>query len=166
MEGFLKRKVGGTDSAGWRIAAVSPNNFIRILCGPVVRNPRRLLFQLPNRAATTPRNSLGLPELLDGFFSLLAVKECGFFMIPNARHVLPLVLLMLEGTLPWTTTATSSCRGRNAIFISRSITFSGMRAKPGTNALTSQPPWAWKALSLRVTFSPGGLPDSSICSAC
>ena len=65
---FLKRQVDGTDSAGWRIAAVSPNNFIRILCGPVVRNPRRLLFQLPNRAATTPRNSLGLPELLDGFF--------------------------------------------------------------------------------------------------
>ena len=104
-----------------------------------------LLFQVANRAATTRRNTLGLMKLSDGLcFSFLAAKECGFFMIPNARDVLPLVLLLLGGALPWPTTATSSCRGRNAIFISRSITFSVVRAKPGTNALKSQPPWGMR----------------------
>ena len=35
-DGGCKRQMDGTVLAGWRIAAVSPDDFVRILCGPVV----------------------------------------------------------------------------------------------------------------------------------
>ena len=39
MEVF-KRQADGTDTAGWAIAAVSPGDFVRILCGPDTCDPR------------------------------------------------------------------------------------------------------------------------------
>ena len=40
----LKRQVGGAELAGWGIAAVSPDNFVRILGGPVTCEPRHPAF--------------------------------------------------------------------------------------------------------------------------
>ena len=44
IDGGFKRQAGGTDAAGWGTAAASPDNFVRILCGPVMCDPRRLAF--------------------------------------------------------------------------------------------------------------------------
>ena len=75
-EGF-KRQVDGTELARWGIAAVSPDNFVRILCGPVTCDPRHLAFLGPLRAATTPRNSLVLLKHFDGsIFSFRAANGC------------------------------------------------------------------------------------------
>ena len=35
-DGGCKRNPDGTDAAGWGIAAVSPENIVQILCGPVI----------------------------------------------------------------------------------------------------------------------------------
>ena len=70
-EGF-KRQVNFTEMSGWGIAAVSLDNFVRILCGPV---------QV-------------LPKPLDGpIFEALLVNVCVSSMIPNTRPVLRLVLI-------------------------------------------------------------------------
>ena len=61
-DGGLKRQIDGTEMAGWRIAVVSPENFVRILCGPVLCDPRLPAFQGPRPAATTQPNSLFLSE--------------------------------------------------------------------------------------------------------
>ena len=36
IDGGFERQVDGSDLSGWRIAAASPDDFVRILCGPVV----------------------------------------------------------------------------------------------------------------------------------
>ena len=43
-DGGLKRQDDGPVMVGWGIAAVSPDHFVRILCGPVSRDPRHLAF--------------------------------------------------------------------------------------------------------------------------
>ena len=81
-DGGCKRQMDGTVLAGWGIAAVSPDDFVRILCGPVVcdASPSGILRGHP-RNATTRRNSLVWPKLSDGlFFSFVAVKGCGLFL--------------------------------------------------------------------------------------
>ena len=40
----FQRQIDGTEMAGWGIAAVSPDNFVRILCGPVTCDPRHPAF--------------------------------------------------------------------------------------------------------------------------
>ena len=40
----FRHRVDGTDTAGWGIAAVSPGNFVRILCGTVACDRRHPAF--------------------------------------------------------------------------------------------------------------------------
>ena len=141
-DGGFKRQVDGTELAGWGTAAVSPDNFVRILFGPVSRDPRHPAF-LGASAATTPWNSSALPKPSDGLtFSFLAAKDCVSFMFPSTLHVLPLVLITLKGALPWPTNAMSWCCGPKADFISRSTVFLATRGMPGMSALILQPTWA------------------------
>ena len=85
--GGFERQVGGSDLAGWGIAAVSPDNFVRLLFGPVMCVILATWhFQEPPRAATTLRNSLVLLTLPDGFvFSSLAAKRYVFLFRFKAR---------------------------------------------------------------------------------
>ena len=43
-DGGLKRNPNGTDAAGSGIAALSPDNVVYILCGPVTCDPRHPAF--------------------------------------------------------------------------------------------------------------------------
>ena len=72
--------------AFWGIAAVSPDNFVRLLFGPVMCVILATWhFQEPPRAATTLRNSLVLLKLADGFvFSSLAVKR--YVFCSDSKH--------------------------------------------------------------------------------
>ena len=85
-DGGFERQVGGSDLAGWGIAAVSPDNFVRLLCGPVMCVILATWhFQEPPRAATTLRNSLVLLTLPDGFvFSSLAAKR--YVFCSDSKH--------------------------------------------------------------------------------
>ena len=66
----FKRHIDGTELAGWGLVDVSPDNFVRIFCGPVASDPRHLLrFQELHLVVTTPLSSLVLLKLLDGQIS-------------------------------------------------------------------------------------------------
>ena len=43
-DGAFKRNIDGTEMAGWGVAIVSPENFVRVMCGPVVSDPRLQAF--------------------------------------------------------------------------------------------------------------------------
>ena len=107
-DGGSKRQVDGGEFAGWRLAAASPDNFVRFFVAQFRVIPSFRRFEEPLLAATTHRNSLVLPKPFDGLISaFLAANACGSSVIPNTRYVAPLVLLMLRGTLPWPTNAMS-----------------------------------------------------------
>ena len=52
-DGGFRRNINGNDLAGWSAAIVSPENLVRIICGPVVCDLRILAFL----GATSCRNS-------------------------------------------------------------------------------------------------------------
>ena len=43
-DGGFRRNFDGNDMAGWGVAIVSPENLVRIICGPVVCDLRTLAF--------------------------------------------------------------------------------------------------------------------------
>ena len=63
-DGGFKRQGGGTDSASWRIAAVSPDNFVRILCEPVMCDPRRPAFLGSTSCSNNTAELTGFAEAL------------------------------------------------------------------------------------------------------
>ena len=123
-DGGFKRQDDGPEIAGWGIATVSPDHFVRILCGPASCDPRHPAFL---SATSYSNNTAELTGFAEAFrwidLSFLVVNECGSSMIPNTRLVLPLVLLIPKGTLPRPTNVTSLCCGRKALFTSRFTTF-------------------------------------------
>ena len=69
-DGSCKRQVNDTDLAGRGIAAVSPDNLVRILCGPVVCDPRQPEFLGATSCSNNTADLTGLAEALRwiGFF--------------------------------------------------------------------------------------------------
>ena len=82
-----------TAQKGRRIAAVSPDIFVRILRGPVscdLRLRRRLGTTL---CSNNTAELIGLPKATDGLISsFLAVNVCAAFVIPYTRPVSRVVL--------------------------------------------------------------------------
>ena len=117
-DGGFERQVDGSDLAGWGIAAVSPDNVVRLLCGPVVCVILAIWhFQEPPRAATALRNSLVLrSSQMDLFFHPSRRKGTFFVQIQSTRLVLPSVLITPEETLLQLANATNSCCVRSAFF--------------------------------------------------
>ena len=88
----FKRQADGTEMAGWCVAVVSPDKFVRIRCGHVVHWE-------PCLAGTTPQNSLVWLKLFVGLIlSFLAVLVCAYYLIPNTWLVSRLVLRKVKGT--------------------------------------------------------------------
>ena len=82
--GFL-RQVVGSDLAGWRFAAVSPDNFVQILCGPVVRNPRHRAFSGATSCSNNTAELSGLAEALRWICFLIPRGEWGRFF-QDSKH--------------------------------------------------------------------------------
>ena len=102
-DGGSGRNIDGTELSRWGDAIVSPENFVRVICGPVVLgSPATGVSRGPHPAATIPQNSLVLLRQFVGPIpSFLAVNVSASWSIPNTRHVSHLVLPMLRGTSGW-----------------------------------------------------------------
>ena len=88
MGGF-KRQVDGSDSGGWGIAAVSPDDFVRLLSVDV-RHPA---FQVPHLWSNNTAELTGLAEVLRWirFFIPRGEREgCVSFIVPSTRLLLTL----------------------------------------------------------------------------
>ena len=92
MEVF-KRHPDGTDAAGWGIAAVSDDNLVQILCGPVMCDPRHPAFSGAAAELT------GFAEAIRWVnFSSRRVNVCVSSTTPSTLLVSPLVSLTPEET--------------------------------------------------------------------
>ena len=98
-DGGLKRQAHGTDAAAWKIAAVSPDNFVRILCGPVTCDPRHPAFSGATSCSNNTAELTGFAAALRWISVLsLVVNGCVSSTTLSTLRVLPLVSLTLEDT--------------------------------------------------------------------
>ena len=97
-----------TDLAGWGIAAVSPDNFVRTLCGPVACEPRQSAFVGACSCTKNIAELTGFAESpqMDPFSSFVVFK-CVSSLILSTLRVLPLKSLMPGESLPWPTDVTT-----------------------------------------------------------
>ena len=137
--GGFKRRPTGSEMAGWRIAAVSLDNFVRILSGPLTRDPSHLVFLgATSCSKKTLLSSQVLLKPSDGLIVLSPVTNVfAFFLTRNTRLVSLWVSPRREGTLPWAANVTTLFCGLRA-----NSTSPLTPATPGTNALTLRRPWA------------------------
>ena len=63
-DGGFKRQPDGSEMAGWRIAAVSLDNFVRILCGPLTCDPCHLVFLGATSCSNDTAELTGFAEAL------------------------------------------------------------------------------------------------------
>ena len=127
----------GSDLAGWGIAAVSPDNFVQILCGPVLCGPRHLAFL----GATSC--SVNKAELT----CLAEARRWICFFIPRGEKVRFLFRFKARGSCYLGVdharrNITSACqcnelllRSKCLFSRSRFIMFLAMRVMPGLGAL-------------------------------
>ena len=118
-DGSFERHPDGTEAAGWGIAAVSPDNCVRSLCGPITCDPWYSAFFW----------SCLLQQQIDLVFSHV-VSVCASSTTPSTLLVLPLV--------------SPTFRCNDLVLRSKKITFIfttslGTLATPGTSAPTLRP---------------------------
>ena len=90
----FQRQTDGSELAGWRIAAVSADNFVRILCGPVTCEPGHPAFLgATSRSNNTAERSPVLLKPSDGLIPLFPVMNV--FACCMTRNT-PLVLLWIQ----------------------------------------------------------------------
>ena len=82
-DGGFKRQIYGTEVAGWGVAVVSPDSFVRVLCGPVLCDP-----QLPAilGATTCSNNTAELTGLAEALREREGERGGNFFM-PRGERV-------------------------------------------------------------------------------
>ena len=61
-DGGFEHDIDGADMAGWGVAIVSPEKFVRIICGPVVCDPRLLAFHGATSCSNNTAELTGFAE--------------------------------------------------------------------------------------------------------
>ena len=109
QETLLKHPADRTDAAGCRIATVSLDIFVRILCGPFECDPRHPAFLGAPSCSTDTAHLNCFAEALrwTDLCLTLVVNRCVSSMIPSTLRELPWVSLMLGETLPGPTSVMS-----------------------------------------------------------
>ena len=138
-DGGFERQVDGSDLAGWGIAAVSPDNFVRILCGPVTCDPRHQAFLGATSCSNNTAELTGFAEVPRWTnFSALVGNGCISSMIPSTLRVLFLVSLMVKRTSPWPTNVMTLFCAARADAACLFIMFFAMLATRRINVLTQR----------------------------
>ena len=68
-DGGLKRKIDGIEMTLWGVAVVSLEKFVRVMCGPVVCDPRVPAFLGATSCSNNTAELTGLAEVFDGLIS-------------------------------------------------------------------------------------------------
>ena len=143
----VSRQVDGRELAGWGIAAVSPDSYVRILRGPVSCDPRHLAFL---GVISCSNNTAELTCFAEAF------RWINFFM-PRCERVRILYDSKHAARVTLPENAMSLCCGPKAIFIYRPLTFSNHAGNAGNECVDIAVSLGMIFLFLSRTFSRFGL---------
>ena len=151
--GSYKRQVDGSEFARWRLPPFLPTTLF-VCCAVqsrVILVTQRSWELL--RAAKTPLSALVLLRPSDGpKLSSPMATEIAFRVTRNTLLVLPWVLPMLEGTLPWPICVTTLFCGPEANVTTLFVMFLATMAMLGTIVLTVLLLWIQVALFPTTTI--------------
>ena len=157
MEG-LWANMNGSELAGWEIAAVSVDKFVRMLFGPVTCGAGHPAFF--GAASITPLSSLGLLKLSDGLIlSSLVVNVSAFFMTRNTPLESFWVSPMPERISLWQADVSTFFFRSRASSTLPFMRFLATLALLGMNAQIVLPPKVEEASFHKTTFRPSGRTD-------
>ena len=105
-DGCKKRNIDGTEMSRLGCPIVSPENFVWVMCGPVVCDARLLAFLGATSCSNNTTELSGFAEAIRWakFFILRVCSFAHSFLNPNTRSVLLLALPTLQRTFLWTST--------------------------------------------------------------
>ena len=135
-DGGFKRDIDGTEMAGWGVAIVSPENLVRIICGPVVCDLRLPAFLGATSCGNNTAELCALRLFAGLILSFSAALVYAFCLTPNTRPVSLLVLPTLKRTPPWPVTVMSSYYGGSVTFTSLPTMFMATRETRAMSVLT------------------------------
>ena len=84
-DGGFERNIDGTEMASWSVAVLSPESFVRVVCGPVVCEPRLLAFL---GATSCSNNTAELTGLADAqrYASSFIPRGARLRMLSDSKH--------------------------------------------------------------------------------
>ena len=99
-DGGFKRQVDGTEMSSWGVAVVSPENFVRVICGPVVCDPRVSAFLGATSYSNKTAELTDLAEALRwAVFFIPRRARFRILVFPHTRLVSSLLLPTPKKTL-------------------------------------------------------------------
>ena len=82
--GFKKRNIDGTE-LGWGVAIVSPENFVRVICGSVVCDPRLPAFLGATSCSNNTAELTGFAEAIRWARSFIP-RGARFRILSDSQH--------------------------------------------------------------------------------